>query len=128
MRMKIPEVTKPEMHPKGWGYELWLVNNERYCGKILHFAKAGNKCSFHYHKLKAEHFHCSQGGFLLKMSWGDDLEKAEMIYLFKGQTIEIPIGLRHQMIALDDGSELIEISTTHLEDDSYRVAPGDSQK
>ena len=126
--MKIPECTSPEFHPKGWGYELWLVNNNKYCGKILHFDKIGNKCSFHYHKLKAEHFHCVSGGFLLKLSWDDDYENSQMVHLFKLNTIEIPIGLRHQMIALEDGSELIEISTTHLEDDSYRVAPGDSQK
>ena len=125
---EIPQPTSCEFHPKGWGHELWLVNCEKYCGKILYFNKAGNKCSFHYHKLKNEHFYCSAGGFLIKMSWADDLEKSEMIYVFKGNTIEIPIGLRHQMIALYDASELIEISTQHLEDDSYRVAPGDSQK
>ena len=38
--------TNPEHHPKGWGYELWLVNNEKYCGKILHFEK-DRRCSFH---------------------------------------------------------------------------------
>ena len=26
-----------EIHPKGWGSEKWVVNNENYCGKILHF-------------------------------------------------------------------------------------------
>jgi len=125
--MKTPDFTVPEIHPKGWGYELWLVNNNKYCGKILHFNN-GKRCSFHYHKLKEEHFYCSSGSFLLKLSWGDDITKAEERLFESGQVVEIPIGLRHQMIALQDGSQLIEISTQHLEDDSYRVAPGDSQK
>jgi len=124
--MNIPEFTSPEFHPKGWGYELWLVNGEKYCGKILHFFR-NKKCSFHYHKLKAEHFYCASGKFLLKLSWGDDITEAVEVVFEKGQVVEIPIGLRHQMIALEEG-ELIEISTQHLEDDSYRVAPGDSQK
>jgi hypothetical protein len=40
---------------KGWGSELWLVNGDLYCGKILRFNK-GKKCSLHYHKLKTETF------------------------------------------------------------------------
>lgn len=126
--MKIPELLLSEIHQKGWGYERWLVNNERYCGKILHFSKAGNKCSFHYHKLKNEHFYCLSGGFLIKLSWEDDIGSTVEKEINIGHIIEIPIGLRHQMIATVDNSELIEISTQHLEDDSYRVAPGDSQK
>ena len=26
-----------EIHPKGWGYEKWIVNTDKYCGKILFF-------------------------------------------------------------------------------------------
>ena len=37
--------------PKGWGREVWLVNNELYCGKILEIVK-GKRCSLHFHKLK----------------------------------------------------------------------------
>lgn len=28
---------KPEYHAKGWGYELWIHNDEEYCGKLLFF-------------------------------------------------------------------------------------------
>ena len=31
--------------PKGWGYEKWIVNNDKYCGKLLFFNK-GKKKSF----------------------------------------------------------------------------------
>ena len=33
---------------KGWGKEIWLANNNKYCGKILKF-NAGSKFSMHYH-------------------------------------------------------------------------------
>ena len=46
---------KGEIHPKGWGYENWIVNNEMYCGKVLFF-EAEKKCSWHYHVLKDETF------------------------------------------------------------------------
>ena len=26
-----------ERHEKAWGYELWIINNELYCGKLLVF-------------------------------------------------------------------------------------------
>ena len=45
-----------EIHPKGWGYEKWIVNNDLYCGKVLFFER-GKKCSWHYHKVKDETFY-----------------------------------------------------------------------
>lgn len=115
--------TEPEKHKKGWGYELWLTNNEKYCGKILHFYE-GKQCSFHYHKKKHEHFYVLKGNFTIKLSWNNDRDNAEELFLYSGDVIEIPVGLRHQMFALTEG-ELIEISTEHFEDDSYRVIKGD---
>ena len=28
---------KGERHEKAWGHELWIINNEFYCGKLLVF-------------------------------------------------------------------------------------------
>jgi mannose-6-phosphate isomerase-like protein (cupin superfamily) len=123
MKNKTPDFTFPEIHRKGWGYELWLVNGEKYCGKILHFNE-GKKCSFHYHKLKTEHFYIQKGSFILRLGWSDFYEKSEERLINNGLVIEIPVGLRHQMIALED-SDIVEISTQHFEDDSYRIVKGD---
>lgn len=124
-------ITRPEFHKKGWGYESWITNNEKYCGKILHF-NAGKRCSFHYHIKKYEHFYVSTGCFELLTSWNDNIEEAEKITLHVGDVVDIPQGLRHQMISIlskdgyfyNDG-EIIEISTQHFEDDSIRVVKGD---
>ena len=119
-------ITKPEFHPKGWGYELWLVNNGMYCGKILHF-NAGKRCSFHYHKRKHEHFYVANGLFQVNLAESDEMilsGNSSCHALHQGEVLEIPPGLRHQMIALME-SEIIEISTEHFEDDSFRVILGD---
>src|SRR5262249_27199605 len=46
--------------PKSWGRELWIVNNELYCGKILEIHQ-GSRCSLHFHKLKTETFYLHSG-------------------------------------------------------------------
>ena len=34
-----PTPRKGDYYKKAWGYELWIVNNEDYCGKLLVFEK-----------------------------------------------------------------------------------------
>ena len=111
------------IHPKGWGYEKWIVNKEEYCGKLLHMIK-GKKCSWHYHTLKDETFYLQEGKILLKYSDDDDIESAKEIVLNRGDKFHIYRGLRHQMFALED-TDLFEFSTQHFEHDSNRVIPGD---
>jgi mannose-6-phosphate isomerase-like protein (cupin superfamily) len=108
-----------EYYAKDWGYEIWIVNNELFCGKILHVRK-GEKCSFHYHKIKNEVFYLYSGKILLKYSDKDNLDLAHEIILDPGVRFDVPVGLRHQFIALEE-SDIIEISTQHFENDSYRI-------
>ena len=115
----------PEMKfvKKGWGHELWIVNKEEYCGKLLFFEK-GKCCSFHYHEDKDEVFYLQSGRLRVLFSEDDDMDGAEEIILEPGQNFYIYPGLRHRMIALED-SELFEFSTQHFDSDSYRVIKGD---
>jgi mannose-6-phosphate isomerase-like protein (cupin superfamily) len=112
-----------EIHPKGWGYENWIVNNQLYCGKLLCFNK-NKKCSFHFHKIKTETFYLQSGLIKVLHSLGDDISQAEEVVLEPGDSFHVPVGLRHQMIALEN-SELFEFSTQHFEEDSYRIVKGD---
>jgi mannose-6-phosphate isomerase-like protein (cupin superfamily) len=109
--------------PKGWGYEKWIVNNNKYCGKILFFIK-GKKCSWHYHKLKHETFYIQEGKLKVTYGMTDNIDKAETIILDKGDIFEVPVGLIHQMEAIVD-TEMFEFSTQHFDEDSYRVIKGD---
>lgn len=111
--------------PKGWGFEKWIVNNEKYCGKLLYFVK-GKRCSLHYHKLKDETFYIQSGK--IRLIWSDDLNTAQQlcqeIILSKGDSYHIPPGRVHQMYAIED-TELFEFSTQHFDEDSYRIVKGD---
>jgi len=109
--------------PKGWGFEKWMWNDERYCGKLLYIA-SGRRCSWHYHKLKDETFYLQSGECRVTYGWEDDLEKAQSVTLTQGDCFHVPPGLRHQMHALQD-CELFEFSTHHEDSDSYRVIRGD---
>ena len=108
---------------KGWGFEKWIVNCKKYCGKLLYFVK-GKKCSWHYHKIKDEVFYIQSGKILLKFSDNDDIMNANEIVLNAGDNFHVYTGLRHQMIALED-TELFEFSTQHFDEDSYRLQKGD---
>ena len=108
---------------KGWGWEKWIDNKPEYCGKMLVFNE-GKKCSWHYHKLKDETLYLQSGCLQLKYSPNDDIEKCKNTVLNPGDSFYIYPGLRHQMIAILD-SELIEFSTQHFDEDSYRIIKGD---
>lgn len=114
---------RSKIYPKGWGHENWIVNSELYCGKVLYFNK-GKRCSFHYHKLKTETFFLQSGLLRVLYSLEDEIGEAREIILQPGDSFHVPVGLRHQMIALED-SELFEFSTQHFESDSYRIIQGD---
>ena len=109
--------------PKGWGFEKWIVNSEKYCGKLLYFVK-GKKCSWHYHVEKDEVFYIQSGKLLVRYSDEDDLEAANTLILERGDKFHVYQGLRHQMEALED-TEMFEFSTQHFDSDSYRIVKGD---
>ena len=120
-----PDGSVGEIHVvgKGWGYEIWCVNKQEYCGKLLHFHQ-GKSCSWHKHLLKDETFYVAKGQILIKYGWDDDREKASQMVLNEGDTFYIPVGLRHQMTGLVE-SDMYEFSTQHFDSDSIRIEKGD---
>lgn len=108
--------------PKTWGHEKWLVNNDKYCGKILVVNKH-KYCSYHYHKIKDETFYIHSGCVHLIYGNSDAFdESCQIVRLNPGDSFHIPVGMRHRFVALED-SEIIEISTHHEDSDSIRVLP-----
>jgi mannose-6-phosphate isomerase-like protein (cupin superfamily) len=109
--------------PKGWGREVWIANEERYCGKILEIRK-GKKCSLHFHKIKAESFYLRAGRLIVRVQDSAESEAIDEFVLEAGQCMDVPIGMIHQMEALED-AELYEFSTQHFDSDSHRLVKGD---
>ncbi len=114
-----------ERHEKAWGHELWIINNEHYCGKLLVF-KNQKSFSMHYHLLKDEAWYISKGKFLYTYI---DTETANhhSIEVTEGDCIHLMPGQPHQMLALEEESCIFEVSTQHFDSDSYRVGKGSSQ-
>jgi quercetin dioxygenase-like cupin family protein len=100
-----------ERHLKEWGYEDWIVNTDKYCGKIL-FVKKQYRCSIHYHKLKDETFYIQSGKVYLELN-------NEVIIMNQGNFKRIFPGQKHRFSGLED-SIIFEFSTPHSESDSYR--------
>ena len=114
------EKHRPKRVKKQWGHELWLANHdiENYCGKILHI-NAGYKFSMHFHSDKHETFYLLKGCCLLKTI--DTTTSAQVeIELNEGDCYIIERLVPHQVEAITD-CDIIESSTFHRDEDSYRV-------
>jgi len=111
---------------KGWGYELIWATNDKYCGKIMYFTKSGSKFSLHFHREKDETWFVNNGRFLLKYIDTQTATPYEK-ELKEGDVWHNPPLVPHQLIALEDDSSIIEVSTPDSVEDNYRIAQGDSQ-
>jgi len=96
---------------KVWGSEEWIVNNEKYCGKILNLKK-GFQSSTHYHKNKHETFYLLEGKVMI------ELEDKKSI-MIPGDSQILPPLQKHRFTPLED-SKIIEFSTHHEDSDTYR--------
>ena len=123
LKMKTSSTQEIKFVPKGWGFEKRIVNCDEYCGKLLYFAK-GKKCSWHFHKLKDEYFYVQSGKVVVYYGNHDEIKKANVTILEKGDNFHVYRGLRHRIEALED-TELFEFSTQHFDSDSHRIERGD---
>ena len=109
--------------PKDWGWEKIITNDKKYCGKIL-FIKKDSCISLQHHKLKDETFYLLSGKLKSKFINLEDLSDPKdipVVLMNPGDVKHVPIGLVHQLFALED-STIIEISTQHFDDDTYRIS------
>lgn len=118
-------VSSAKIYPKGWGEEVWIINNDKYCGKLLKFNK-GAAFSDHYHISKDEAWYVLEGRLELRYY---NLANADrlVVELGPGSVVHIPPSTPHQLVA-HEVSVVIEVSTPHDEADSYRIGKGDSQR
>ena len=107
----IMKLNRHKFVKKIWGSEEWIVNNDKYCGKLLRLKK-GYRCSLHKHKNKDETFYISKGKVLLEHG------KVKLV-LEPGDSVRILPETFHRFTGLED-SDIFEFSTHHEDDDSYR--------
>lgn len=112
----------PKYVEKEWGYELWLVNDEslNLCSKIL-FIKKGSKGSCHMHDNKREYWFVQSGKCILRIhKMQQSSPQTVQTVLDKGESFFIDRLTAHQLEALED-TTIIETSTFHRDEDSYRL-------
>jgi hypothetical protein len=131
---------------KSWGWEEWIVNDELYCGKQLHFTVENGRTSMHFHAIKRETMLVASGRFRVELLVTSHLrgdkfaltieEKSRLEehgfveilrFLEIGESIDIPPLTPHRIVCarvcpVDHEAILIEFSTHHRDDDSYRIA------
>lgn len=129
---------------KSWGWEYWFENNKQYCGKIIqvrqnHWSSHG---AFHYHKIKDETFLVLSGTLLLDILILDSVSPVKLLmdneirfieevqnhgktvircHLKPFNYIRLKPGVLHRFSALTPEAIFTETSTTHREEDSYRI-------
>ncbi len=109
MRIEVSHVAN-----KKWGYEIWLVNNDLYCGKLLTLKK-GAVCSYHYHPIKTETFVVYEGKVRLTVN-GEEFTLTPT-----SEAITIEPGDKHSFYGIAR-SEMFEFSTHHDDTDVIRLS------
>jgi hypothetical protein len=111
---------------KGWGFEVVFANNEKYCGKLLVFERAGAKTSLVFHKEKAKSWFINAGKF--KITYIDvGTGETKQAILDEGKTADFGQLGPHQVEALVANSIIFEVGTADYVEDRFRLAPGDTQ-
>ena len=105
---------------KGWGKETWIVNSfeEDYCGKILTI-DPGKSTSLHFHSNKHETFYLLEGSLELTIVDTENCEES-LICLEPGDIYTINRNVPHRLES-SIGCKIIEVSTFHEDNDSYRI-------
>lgn len=111
---------------KGWGFEIIFANNDKYCGKLLVFERAGAKTSLVFHKDKRKSWFVNAGKFRVKYIDVATGELKEAV-LEEGKTADFAELGPHQIEALTPNSIIFEVGTADYVEDRFRLAPGDTQ-
>jgi len=95
---------------KPWGYEIIWAQTDDYVGKLLHI-NAGQRLSKQYHKVKEETIYVLRG-----VLYNHD-ESGQKHRLVAGDVLHISPGQIHRFESWGiTPTELMEVSTNHLED------------
>ncbi len=106
---------------KTWGEERIIISNDRYCAKILYYSQRGNYSSDHFHRNKHETWFCFAGSF--EFFYYDNKGNVVHQIIKKGDIVHLSRGVPHQLVALEDESQIFEASTHDNPNDVIRISP-----
>lgn len=106
--MQVKYVTKP------WGHEEIWAHTENYVGKIL-YINPNSKLSLQYHNHKEETIRVLKGTLYLHHAPRGNTNTI-VSKLVEGDVFHVAIGQVHRFEAREEAVELVEVSTTQLDD------------
>lgn len=111
---------------KLWGFEEILYNGPEYCAKLL-WLLPGFQCSLHYHKVKHESFIALDG--LIRVEYYEGNTHYETILSgHRRDRLTLPPGTPHRFWSMGStGGLILEVSTTHSDEDVVRIEPSKEQ-
>jgi mannose-6-phosphate isomerase-like protein (cupin superfamily) len=101
-------VTKP------WGQEEIWAHTPNYAGKIL-YINPNSKLSLQYHNQKEETIRVLKGTLYLHHQTPDS-EALTITRMVEGDVYHVPVGRIHRFEAREEYVEIIEVSTSQLDD------------
>ena len=119
-----PMFFEPKRVEKPWGFEVWFAHTDAYVGKLIH-VNAGHQLSLQYHVKKDETMYCLNGDARLVYEKDGELVEEKFV---QGQSVHITPGTKHRLKAGESDCEVLEASTTEVDDvvriqDSYGRTP-----
>lgn len=110
-RVEMNKIEKITLVKKNWGTEEIIVNNDKYCAKMMTLVPNG-KLSLQWHKDKQETFFVLSGSIYVDLYEKDGTKEIE--YLSEGDSITIlPCQAHSFHNPLKENVKFLEISTTH---------------
>ncbi|MFA5186257.1 MAG: cupin [Patescibacteria group bacterium] len=103
---------EPKRIEKPWGFEVWFAQTDVYVGKLIH-VNAHAQLSLQYHEKKDETMYCLNGDAILVFEKDDVL--VEEVFR-QGRSFRIVPGTKHRLKAGDHDCEILEVSTSEVED------------
>ncbi len=103
---------EPRRVEKPWGFEVWFAQTDRYVGKVLH-VNAGQQLSLQYHERKEETLYCLRGD--ARLVHEKDGELMEDVFR-PGMSFHVSPGTKHRIKAGEEDCEILEASTSEIED------------
>lgn len=106
--MQVKYVTKP------WGHEEIWAHTPKYVGKIL-YINPNSKLSLQYHNEKEETIRVLKGTLYLhhEIKGNKELIVSKLV---EGDIHHVPVGTIHRFEAREEAVELVEVSTSQLDD------------
>lgn len=99
---------------KPWGQEEIWAHTSNYAGKIL-YINPYSKLSLQYHNEKEETIRVLKGALYLHHQTPDS-EAITVTRMVEGDVYHVPVGRIHRFEAREEAVELIEVSTSQLDD------------